>query len=242
MSSFFINRAYPESVVRKALSRAQTTPRHSALQPKPAKHTDRPTAILPFHPHSLPISRILKSNWHILSKNTSIAPVFKHQLMITYRRDKNLRDLLVRSKLSHNSTPTPPGTSRCSANNCKTCPYISPDTTLRGPTGTHTITRSFTCHSRNIIYAIRCSHCQKIYIGETSRTLNTRISEHLADIRHKRSKPVATHFNSPNHTITHVQVLALWQNHGDCLDRLTQESFLISKLGSLSPAGLNLQK
>ena len=38
--------------------------------------------------------------------------------------------------------------------------------------------------------------------------------EHLADIHHNRSKPVAQHFNSAGHTIAEVKVKGLWQLQG----------------------------
>ena len=55
----------------------------------------------------------------------------------------------------------------------------------------------FTCQSNNLVYAITCQSCNLIYVGETSRSLAVRFSEHLADIRHNRSKPVAQHSAGP---------------------------------------------
>ena len=58
------------------------------------------------------------------------------------------------------------------------------------------IKRTFTCQSDNLVYAITCQLYKMIYVGETARSLVVRFAEHLADIRHNRSKPVAQHFNS----------------------------------------------
>ena len=62
------------------------------------------------------------------------------------------------------------------------------------------IKRTFTCQSDNLVYAITCQLYKMIYVGETARSLVVRFAEHLADIRHNRSKPVAQHFNSAGHT------------------------------------------
>ena len=55
----------------------------------------------------------------------------------------------------------------------------------------------------NVIYCITCTLCKKIYIGETRRRLVDRFREHLRDVEKNMtdaSKPVAHHFNLPNHS------------------------------------------
>ena len=42
-----------------------------------------------------------------------------------------------------------------------------------------------------------CQSCNLIYVGETSRSLVVHFSEHLAEIHHNCSKPVAQHFKLP---------------------------------------------
>ena len=65
------------------------------------------------------------------------------------------------------------------------------------------ITDHFTCTSANVIYCITCTLCKKLYIGETERRLGDRFREHLRDVEkddQNASKPVARHFNLPNHS------------------------------------------
>ena len=56
------------------------------------------------------------------------------------------------------------------------------------------------CHKG--FYLIPCS-CGKPYIGETGRSIMTRIQEHVADIKHNRSKTsaLAEHSSKTNHHI-----------------------------------------
>ena len=56
-----------------------------------------------------------------------------------------------------------------------------------------------------LYYAITCQSCSLICVGETSRCLAVHFSEHLADVHHNRSKPVAQHFNSAGHTMADVK-------------------------------------
>ena len=55
------------------------------------------------------------------------------------------------------------------------------------------------CYWYNIIYLIYCPQCYKQYVGETKRSFNIQMKEHLADIRHTRDIPVAKHFNQIDH-------------------------------------------
>ncbi|CAG2190284.1 CFT1 [Mytilus edulis] len=56
------------------------------------------------------------------------------------------------------------------------------------------------CQLVNLIYGLHCEKCNHyVYVGETERSLNERIKEHLADIRHDRDTAVAEHFNQEDH-------------------------------------------
>ena len=58
-------------------------------------------------------------------------------------------------------------------------------------------------HLRNVIYCITDTFWKKTYIGETGGRLGDPFSEHLQDVeRHDKdaSKPVARHFNLPDHS------------------------------------------
>ena len=236
MAQFFITRNYPQEVVDRALKRAESIPRSHTLLDKGIQQNERPVVSLLYHPHNLPVRRILLSNWHILESSAS--NTFTEKPLVAYRNDCNLRRLLVRSAL-RTGLHQPPGTHPCNNAKCTVCPHLCPDPTITGPKSTMSITRSFSCHSSNIVYAITCTVCSKIYIGETGRTLEIRAKEHLADIKYNRQKPVAVHFNSAGHSVKSLRIKGIWQIEGKTLDRKERESYLIKTLGTLSPAGLN---
>ena len=63
----------------------------------------------------------------------------------------------------------------------------------------------------NSLLAIR-SYCNKLYIGETGRRLGDLFREHLRDVKRNdkdASKPIARHFNLPNHSKQRVAVCGL---------------------------------
>jgi len=97
------------------------------------------------------------------------------------------------------------------------------------------------CEAWNVIYGINCIQCDtKVYVGETSRSLKERLKEHEADKRHHRSKPVAEHFNSRDHSVEDMGVCIL-QNIRDNSDdyRMIKELDWIRLLKTEVPSGLN---
>ena len=86
--------------------------------------------------------------------------------LISFRRNKNIRDNLVRSALRQN-LPAPAGTFSCFRARCYTCSFLNSATSISGPKSNLVIRHNFTCTSSNIIYCISCSKCWKLYIGET---------------------------------------------------------------------------
>ena len=236
MAEFFTARHYPHDVIDRARKQVESVTRSDALCNQAPQQDQRPVVSLLYHPHNLPVRRILLSNWHILE--SSADNTFNEKPLVAYRKDQNLKNLLVRSALG-NQQQQPPGTRPCNNAKCTVCPHLCTNTTIRGPKSTLSVTRAFSCHSSNIVYAITCTLCKKIYIGETGRTLEIRAKEHLADIKHNRQKTVAVHFNSTGHSIQHFRIKGLWQIKGETQDRKDRESHIIRTLGTLSPAGLN---
>ena len=100
----------------------------------------------------------------------------------------------------------------------------------------------FTCTSANVIYCITCTLCNKLYIGETGRRLGDRFREHLRDVEKNdkdASKPVARHFNLPNHSIKHMAICGLSLHLGTTESRKNLEQKFIFQIGTLNPHGIN---
>ena len=125
---------------------------------------------------------------------------------------------------------------------CKTCPFIRNVEKISGPKRSIKITDHFTCTSANVIYCITCTLCKKLYIGETGRRLGDRFREHLRDVEkddQNACKPVARHFNLPNHSNQHMVVCGLSLHQGSTESRKTLEQKFIFQIGTLNPYGIN---
>ena len=138
--------------------------------------------VIPIHHATAKISKIVHSNARFLSADPDIGNLFQDNIITAYRNCQNLRQCLVRSKLPADDDEIP-GTFSCGRNRCKTCPHVCQTDTLNGPDGSISIRNTFSCTSKNVVYAIQCIECSAIYVGETGRCLAGRFREHL---RHPR--------------------------------------------------------
>jgi hypothetical protein len=245
MFTFFTARLYPEHLVTQALEKARTVSRDEALAPRTSKDKEeRTVAVLPYHPHNLAVRNILLRNFSLLQQDPTLKAVFRQPPLIAFKRDQNLRDLLVRSahRTTSSSSASTPGCKPCGSNKCKTCPYIDPSTTFKTPSGQFTVRSALSCKSTNIVYILTCTLCNMMYVGETGRSLNDRFTEHQRSMRLCYNDPVGQHFSGHLHSHTHARIAAVWQNPRGLVYRRFMESSLIARLDTRHPGGLNTKE
>ena len=194
---------------------------------------------LTFHPHNHAVKSIILKNFKLLQNDPDTGRIFSQPPLISFKRDKNIGKFLVRSAFKMSEQH---GTFKCARARCKTCPFIYNVEKLSGPKRSIKITDHFTCTSANVIYCITCTLCKKLYIGETGRRLGDRFREHLRDVEKDdkdASKPVARHFNMPNHSKQHMAVCGLSLHQGSTESRKTLEQRFIFQIGTLNPHRIN---
>ena len=245
MLDFFRARNYPEDVLHRAVSAISGVCRQSTLQTGSRNNqttrsrSTRPILVLTSHPHNNTARNILLQNFSILQHDVTTGPAFPQPPLVAYRRDRNLKDLLVRSRLSTPVPPDQPVAIPCDRP-CLTCPFLNPSKSISFPTLDWRIVDSFSCTDRNVVYAIRCKRCTMCYIGETGLMLADRFASHLRDILKNEDKPVARHFNSDGHGGKEdIEVSVLRSCSSSKRHRRSLESRLISRLGTLYPKGIN---
>ena len=149
MSNFFSERGYPDSILSKALNRVQKVNRESALEPSASDNEERIPFTLTFHPNNLAARNVVLRNFIILQSDPKTAPIFPNPPLVSFKRDQNLRNSLVRSPLPSNLEP---GTFNCSRKVCNTYPFINSKTHIRGPNGSYQVNDHFDCTTSDIIY------------------------------------------------------------------------------------------
>ena len=117
-------------------------------------------------------------------QDSYLKDVFEEPPLTAFRRQNNLRDMLVKSKVPPPPPPYPQretkGMARC-GNSCPSCPYVLPGKTVQIDTEKQwRIDKKVSCNTFNCIYMLQCTkdNCKKRYIGQTGRFLRFRIADH----------------------------------------------------------------
>ena len=97
MVSFFEQRGYSPACLQNALQAIRRLDRAGVLNShNPSnQRSERIPLVLTYHPLNERIKRILLRNFNILSSDPETRAVFPQPPLVAYRRDSNLRDILV---------------------------------------------------------------------------------------------------------------------------------------------------
>ncbi|CAH2315888.1 Hypothetical predicted protein, partial [Pelobates cultripes] len=90
MTERFLERGYQRPILDKALIEEKL---HRVQ--KEASITQRMFFPTTFHRSSPQISSIIRNNWRILAADDTLPKVFQEQPLICFKRNRNLKDLLV---------------------------------------------------------------------------------------------------------------------------------------------------
>jgi len=152
--------------------------------------------VVAFHPFLSSLPRNAKKHLPISTHLANLRSLSPTPLVVSFRQPRNLRNLLVRARVSTPAPPTNTGNTPCNSRWCKCCREIKICNTFRSKsTGRqYNIRAPITCKSKNLVYLISCRRCGLQYVGETENTLHIRMNGHHLDIRtRKLDKPVAAH-------------------------------------------------
>jgi tripartite motif-containing protein 2/3 len=133
----------------------------------------------------------------------------------------------------------------CNTLRCGACKIHASQTKFAYSTSLNTqfkIQQSLTCASHNIVYLITCARCNLQYVGETSRTLRERLTDHRSNIKTKKPTPISVHFSTPMHSFQDLRIIAIEkipEQTNSLLNRRDRENYWIKKLATKHPQGLN---
>ncbi len=171
------------------------------------KETEKLVSLLTdYTPQSDDLAKLVKKNWGIVQRSSTTKNLAKNRAVIGYRRPKNLRDLVVRAKISQHSNieRAPLSTTKncCKTKTCRYCDILDKSGRIRS----HTTGREYacktnvTCKSSNLIYCISCTKCGMQYVGQTKLRLMDRFGNHFTSINRNDGKnDVCRHFNQNDH-------------------------------------------
>ena len=182
-----------------------------------------------------------------VSQDPYLSEVFSQPPLTAYKRQKNIRDHLIRARVPKNPRNFPERNRRrmkkC-GKNCTACPYIKEVKSLKMNEVEWKINQSLDFTSSNCIYMIQCSkdNCNMRYIGETKRVMKFRFAEHRGYVTNQiLSTPTGEHFNLPGHSLADMNMLILEKVRSrDDLYRKEREKYFIRKFNTYY-RGLNKQ-
>lgn len=135
------------------------------------------------------------------------------------------------------------GFTRCDKINCRVCPYAKNLTVIKSNTSNivYPILHKLNCQTVGAIYLIQCDICSVMYVGQTSRTIEARIIEHISAIKNKNSNNnasnVAIHYNSEQCCLRNFKFSGIEMCNLE-VKRLKKENLWIKRLNTLNN-GLN---
>ena len=148
------------------------------------------------------------------SRDAHLKEVFQRPPLIAFKRQQNIRGLLIRAQVSRASKPYPSrqqnGMKRC-GKNCLACPYIREGKNISINGIKWQINKQMNCNTFNVVYAIQCKkdRCKEVYIGETKRILRFRLDDHRGYVNTGADTATGSHFTGPGHSLADMSVTAL---------------------------------
>jgi len=174
----------------------------------------------------VPTSRL---KFHFQQAQQSVGELENFRVISAYRRNKNLKDMLVHSSFSTKKQPPK------NEKHCLKIKYLNNIFSKRGMP----IWQEMGLSTSNVVYGIRCNLCQKIYIGETQNSVGVRLKQHLYHmVKMDRLTSLYTHFQE--HSFENVSIFGLETNQSwSKTQRQKRERHWIAALNTIDPLGLN---
>ena len=212
LKDLLLSREYKPSFIDSAIEKARNVPRREALKKvTKEKQSDRPVFVIHYDPRLPSIPAIIKKHWRSMIQDPRLKEVFPKPPLVAYKRPKNIRDKIIRSKVPPLPSSRPKrelkGMKKC--NKCSACPFVKEGKTTQSRSSNYRqdINSTVDCTTKNIIYLLGCRKCPQQYIGETERAMKERFQEHRNYVStNNQSKTTGVHFNSKGHTISDMEI------------------------------------
>ena len=203
------------------MEKARKIPRKEALQKVEKEHQQRPVFVIQYDPRLPSITGIARRHWRsMVSRDPNLQEVFPDPPLVAYKVAPSLRSKLIRAKVPPAPPARPrrtmPGMKKCGKARCSACPYIQPGKTFQATATSYKVdlNSAMDCNTINICYAISCgvANCSMQYIGQTSKSLKERFSQHSGYVDRK-VEATGKHFNLPGHCKSDMRVTVVEKIH-----------------------------
>lgn len=218
-------RGYVRSFLRDSLKTFQVSKQKTKRELIPL--------ITNFSTISARLNHRFKENYQSMIESQGL--LTNYQVMSAYRRNRNLKDYLVRAKL--------PPLQQVTKMNIISETFVRLKYVYNRKTKLiFKITQQFTPLTSNCIYLIFCAQCGVQYIGETKNSIRTRMVQHRYNVKNKKEIqiPLVQHFilhGWKSVRVSGIQSNSSWTDQ----ERKKKERKWIFLLDTKQPHGLNLK-
>ena len=260
LSNHFERRGYPLKLIQDARDKARQKERHTLLSNDCNKRGDTDDSlyiIQTYQPDWGGLRDVVSKNWDFLTRSNDTKFLHEKKLIYAYRRNQNLKDLLVNAKITY--PPKPKSSDQavahdnpCKTSKCRYCPKINKGGRITSTTTQRTYQSKsrVDCKSGNLIYCITCKTCKLQYVGQTKRRLMDRFQGHFYNVNSKNLKDtVGKHFNLTNHggiDDIEIHIIDFIHAHPSSVNashiRRKIEKNWQQRLKTNAPQGLNIQE
>ena len=239
LKDLLLSRDYKPSIIDSAIEKTRNVPRREALKKvTKEKQSDRPVFVIHYDPRLPSIPAIIQKHWRSMIQDTRLKEVFPKPPLVAYKRPKNIRDKIIRSKVPPLPSSRPKrelkGMKKC--NKCSACPFVKEGKTTQSRSSNYRqdINSTVDCTTKNNFYLLGCRKCPQQYIGETERAMKERFQEHRNYVStNNQSKTTGVHFNSKGHTISDMEITIVEKVFNqDPRFRKEREKFYIQKFNT----------
>ena len=210
-----IAREYKKNIINSAIEKALKIPRHEAIK-KVVREGDKDRVVfsIKYDPRLPSLSKIVQKHHRtMIDEDPRLKEIFKKPPMIAYKRHRNLKDMLIRSKVPKldNRRPKRKLTGMRKCGKCVVCPYVKEGKKVKATATNYTkdINESVDCNTDNFIYLIECgkSNCREQYVGCSDQQFKARMGQHKGYVNNKKlEKATGFHFSQKNHSLSDMKV------------------------------------
>ena len=188
LAGWLEGRGYEESFIKEQIGEARRKDRETLLcnSNKTSKEDGlaRVPLVTSYHPALNSIGKVAQRLHSMLSVSEEHRRVFPEPPLVSFKRCKNLRDILVRAKLHSGGEGScnTRGCTPCGKSRCQVCSVMCDSKTFRSHSTNkeYQINFSFDCDSSDVVYLMECRVCGVQYVGSTCTPFRTRFNNYKA--------------------------------------------------------------
>ncbi len=95
-----MRRGYERSEIDKCYRKLKFNDRKDILYGTKTKpNVQQLMFVTKYHPDSGKLTKAVNKHWNLIEKNTYLSTLFPHKIMVTFKKGKNIADMITRNKL-----------------------------------------------------------------------------------------------------------------------------------------------